>query len=180
MANFNASLLIASTHAPQIGTLGENTTPTTTQGTAIWNLAAGVVKMCLRSVGASDDPTDYTASSAGLLWCQEVEALLTSGRLLEAKGSIGVRAQGSRAAGSGDTTAKRLIDAANKMLADLKKDRNLKAVIIEDGAANNLPASDFASSDWTDGKNPDFVEVFGPTGDQPYVPPPVLYDRELL
>ena len=92
---------------------------------------------------------------------------------------MGVRAQGVRAAGQGDTTAKRLIDAAMEMLKSLKDDRQLRAVLIVDGSAENLPASPFSSSDWTDGRDPQYSETWG--GDNvAYIPGPVIQDAEPL
>ena len=175
---FNATIDIAQSHAPQLGTLSDSpaTTPTATQGAFIWNRAYDHIRVCLRRAGVS---TSFTASSAGAGWAAEVESLLTSGRLLEAKGSVGVRAQGVRAAGQGDTTAKRLIGAAMAMLESLKTDRTLREVLIADGAADNLPTSGWASSDWSDGKDPDWNETFG-GDDTLYIPPAVIQDGEGL
>lgn len=173
---FNSSLADALSHAPQIGTLGETTSPTSSQGNYLWNRAYDYIRTMLKVYGVS---SSFTASSAGEGWAKECEALLTSGRVLEAKGSVGVRAQGVRAAGQGDTTAKRLIDAAMAMLEELKEDRNLRRALIADGAADNLSASPFASSDWTDGKDPDYSETWG-GDDVGYIPGPVIQDGEPL
>ena len=174
---FNATIAIAQSHAPQLGTLSDSpaTTPTATQGAYIWARAYDYIRVCLKRAGVS---SSFTAASAGAGWAAECEALLTSGRLLEAKGSVGVRAQGSRAAGSGDTTAKRLIDAAMTMLGELKTDRGLREALIADGAADSLPVSGWASSDWSDGKDPDWNDTAGQ--DRPYVPPATIYDGEAL
>ncbi len=173
---FNSSISEALSHAPQIGSLTTTTTPTAAPGTFLWNRSYDLIRTHLRMAGVSPS---FTASSAGEGWAQEVESLLTSGRVLEAKGSVGVRAQGVRAAGQGDTTAKRLIDAAMEMLKSLKDDRQLRAVLIVDGSAENLPASPFSSSDWTDGKDPQYSETWG--GDNvAYIPGPVIQDAEPL
>ncbi len=173
---FNASISEALSHAPQVGTLTSTTTPTSTQGTFLWGRAYDFIRTQLKMAGVS---VAFTASSAGEGWAKEVESLLTSGRVLEAKGSVGVRAQGVRAAGQGDTTAQRLIEAAMEMLAQLREDRQLRRVLIADGAADDLPASPFANSDWTDGKDPDYSETWG--GDNvAYIPGPVIQDAEPL
>jgi len=175
---FNATIAIAQSHAPQLGTLSDSpaTTPTATQGTFIWNRAYDYIRVCLKRAGVS---TSFTASSAGAGWAAECESLLTSGRLLEAKGSVGVRAMGSKSAGSGDTTAERLIGAAMSMLEDIKRDRSLREALIADGAADNLPLSGWASSDWSDGKDPEWSETFG-GDDTLYIPPAVIQDGEGL
>jgi len=173
---FNASISEALSHAPQVGSLTSTTTPTSTQGTFLWGRAYDFIRTQLKMAGVS---VAFTASSAGEGWAKEVESLLTSGRVLEAKGSVGVRAQGVRAAGQGDTTAQRLIEAAMEMLAQLREDRQLRRVLIADGAADDLPASPFANSDWTDGKDPDYSETWG--GDNvAYIPGPVIQDAEPL
>ena len=173
---FNASISEALSHAPQVGSLTSTTPPTTTQGTFLWNRAYDFIRTQLKIAGVS---SSFTASSAGEGWAKEVESLLTSGRVLEAKGSVGVRAQGVRAAGQGDTTAQRLIEAAMEMIAQLHEDRQLRRVLIADGAADNLPASPFGNSDWTDGKDPDYSETWG--GDNvAYIPGPVIQDAEPL
>jgi len=168
VAEFNASLAIASSHAPQIGTLSDSpaTTPTATQGAFIHARAYDYIRVCLKRAGVS---ATFTASSAGLGWAQECEALLTSGRLLEAKGSVGRGAMGSKAGGSGDTTAERLIGAAMAMLDSLKTDRGLREALIADGSADNRPVSGFASSDWEDGRDPNLDTTYG-GDDLLYVP----------
>ena len=173
---FNASISEALSHAPQVGSLTGTTTPTTTQGTFLWNRAYDFIRTQLKIAGVS---AAFTASSAGEGWAKEVESLLTSGRVLEAKGSVGVRAQGVRAAGQGDTTAQRLIEAAMEMIAQLHEDRQLRRVLIADGAADNLPASPFANSDWTDGKDPQYSETWGGVN-VAYIPGPVIQDAEPL
>jgi hypothetical protein len=161
---FNASISEALSHAPQVGSLTSTTTPTTTQGAFLWNRAFDFIRTQLKIAGVS---SSFTASSVG------------EGRVLEAKGSVGVRAQGVRAAGQGDTTAQRLIDAAMDMIDQLHKDRQLRRVLIADGAVDNLPASPFGNSDWTDGKDPDYSETWG--GDNvAYIPGPVIQDAEPL
>lgn len=173
---FNASLADALSHAPQIGTLGETTSPTSSQGNFMWNRVYDQIRIALKRSGVS---SSFTASSAGEGWAKEVESLLTSGRVLEAKGSVGVRAQGVRAAGTGDTTAKRLLDSGMAMLDALKTDRQLREALIADSGRDNLPASPFGSSDWTDGKDPDYSETWGGT-DVLYIPGPVIQDGESL
>ena len=177
MAEFN-TLAAAQSHAPQLGTLSDSpaTTPTATQAAFIHARAYDYIRVCLKRAGVS---ATFTASSAGAGWAQECEALLTSGRLLEAKGSVGRGAMGSKAGGSGDTTAERLIDAALAMLDSLKTDRVLREALIADGSADNLAASGWATSDWSDGKDPDWSETFG-GDDTLYIPPAVIQDGEKL
>ena len=69
------------------------------------------------------------------------------------------------------------MDALNR----LKQDRQLREVLISAGGSReNLPESPFGSSDWTDGKDPDFNETFGPGGDLQFIPPPTLQDGDDL
>ena len=123
MAEFN-TLAAAQSHAPQLGTLSDSpaTTPTATQAAFIHARAYDYIRVCLKRAGVS---ATFTASSAGLGWAQECEAL------------------------------------------------------IADGSADNLAASGWATSDWSDGKDPDWSETFG-GDDTLYIPPAVIQDGELL
>jgi hypothetical protein len=175
---YNADLATATSYAPQIGTLGATGSITSTQGTVIWNNAYDKIRICLREVGVGDT---FTGGSIGEGWAQRVEGMLTSGEILMAKGSLGKRGEGSRSGGSGDTTAERLIRYAMDELNRLKEDRQLREVLISAGGSReNLPQSPFGSSDWTDGKDPDFNETFGPGGDLQFIPPPTLQDGDDL
>ena len=174
---FCASVNEAASHAPQLGTFGVSTMPTETQAAFIWNRAYDMIRVRLRRAGVA---VTFTSSSAGEGWAKDVESRLTSGLLLRAKGSAGRRAEGSLAGGSGDTTAERLIASAMSDLDALMKDRTLREALIADGSRNNLPASPFATSDWLEGKDPDFDTTFN-GDDLLYIPGgPVIQDGEPL
>ena len=171
------TLAVAQSYAPQLGTLADYpaTTPTATQAAFIHARAYDYIRTRLKRAGVS---ATFTAATAGEGWAKDVEARLTSGRLLLAKGSVGVRAEGARS--GGDTTATRLIASAMDDLQMLDDDRNLRLSLIADGSAANLPASGFATSDWSDGHDPDLDTAFG-GDDLLYVPGvPVVQDGEGL
>ena len=156
---FCASLAFAQSYAPQLGTLSDSapaTKPNATQGEFIHARTYDYIRTRLRRAGVS---ATFTASSAGSGWAQDVEAMLTSGRLLLAKGSVGVRAEGTKV--DGDTTASRLVKQAMAELDKLDKDRSFRLALIADSGADNPPISGFASSDWSDGKDPDLDVTYG-------------------
>ena len=57
---FCSTIAQASSHAPQIGTLGGATVPTETQGGFIWARAYDLIRLRLRRVGVA---SSFTASS---------------------------------------------------------------------------------------------------------------------
>jgi len=156
---YNADLATATSMAPQLGTLSSTTTPTSTQATVIWGFAYNEVRTAFLRAGMSDT---VTGSSRADEIAQQSEMLLTSGLILLAKGSIGPQAQ---------TTAEALIVKGRELLATFWEMRD---VLLGNGASASLQrTSDFAKSNWTQDKNPDFDYSPG-TGDRPYDPPPVF------
>lgn len=174
---FNASLSNALVYArPQLPTLTTTTVPTAAQATLIWNQAWGKVATHLRMAGVG---LTFTADSSSEQWVWMVEGKLTSGLVLLEKGSRGTKPMGVSGSG-GDSTADRLIASADAELEKLK-DRAFRLAIIGGGGSSaSLPASGFASSDFTDWRDTS-VDVT-PGGDNVlYVPSiPVMQDGESL
>ncbi len=175
---FNSTLAIALTDCgSQVdgASLSTTTKPTLVQATTEWNRCYGKIVTRLRKNGIS---ATFTSGSASEYWVQQVEGLMTSGRVLILKGAQGNQAQGTTGSG-GDTTADRLLAEAEAMLAELDNDRRARlALIAGGGAASNLPTSGFASSDWTDGRDTTVDVTYG--GDNVlYIPSvPVVQDGE--
>ena len=162
---YNADIATATSMAPQLGTLSSTTTPTSAQGTAIWDLAYNEVRLGFLKAGLSDTITDSTVAK-GL--AEQAEMLLTSGYILLAKGSIGSQAA---------ATADELISKGRDILMGLWDQRD---VLISNGASAATPsASVFGKSSWTEDKDPEFNYTPG-TGDREYAQPPVFeMDDEL-
>ena len=112
---YNADIATATSMAPQLGTLSATTTPTSTQGTVIWNNA-------FLSAGVSDS---FTASSVAESWAQTAEMFISSGFILLAKGSIGA---------DGKATADELIERGREMLRQVWEKR---VFLLANGAAGS-------------------------------------------
>ena len=178
---FNASLAIALSYAPQIGTPSDApaTKPTNTQAAFLHARSCDYIRRCLREAGVS---STFTASTAGAGWAADVEAMLTSGRCLLARGSVGKAALGSNAGSSdGDPTATTLLRMAQTELDRLREDRNFRLSLIADGGADTLPLSGFASSDWSDGRDTSISIAPDGDGGVLYIPTlPVIQDGDDL
>jgi len=160
---YNADIATATSMAPQLGTLSATTTPTSTQGTVIWNKAYNEVRLAFLSAGVSDS---FTASSVAESWAQTAEMFISSGFILLAKGSIGA---------DGKATADELIERGREMLRQVWEKR---VFLLANGAAGSLAGpSIFAKSHWTQDSDPNFDYNPG-TGDRPYACPPAFNDCE--
>lgn len=160
---YSADIATATSMAPQLGTLSSTTTPTSTQATAIWNLAYNEVRMAFLEAGLADT---FTASSRAEEVAQQAEMMLTSGQVLLAKGSIGK---------DGKATSNELLRIARDMLDKLWHKRDY---LIANGASASLSGTSiFAKSNWTEDKDPDFDYTAG-TGDREYATPPSFQDGD--
>ena len=162
---FNADIATATAWAPQLGTLSGTTTPTSTQAGVIWARAENETKLALLAAGLS---ATVTASSIAALKAGTIEALLTSGWCLLAKGSVGKDAK---------STALDLLREAERVAAGLWGQRDM---LLGNGAtAAGTPLSVHAASHWTKDLDPDFDETPG-TGDRPYAGTPILDEGDDL
>ena len=162
---YNADLPTATAWAPQLGTLTAATTPTSTQAGVIWARAENETKLELLKAGLS---ATVTASSIAALKAGTIEALLTSGWCLLAKGSVGKDAK---------STALDLLREAERVAAGLWGQRDM---LLGNGAtAAGTPLSVHAASHWTKDLDPDFDETAG-TGDREYAQAPVFQDGDDL
>ena len=174
---FNPNIDTALVYAqPQVGPLTTSTEPTAAQATVIWKEAYGKVGLALQAAGIG---TTLTADSLAEQWVWMVEGKMTSGLVLLQKGARGPRPMGVQGSG-GDTTADRLLKAADAELAELDSKKFRLALLASGASASNLPTSGFTSSDWLDYRDTSInVTPGGPN--VLYVPSvPVLQDGEGL
>ena len=160
---FNATIALALVYAPQLGTLTADTVPSAANAAVIWAQQFAMVKAGLRRASIS---ATVTASTGAEAWMQRAEALLTSGWVLMAKGSIGRDAV---------STAQRLIDAGNEMLATLLTEAGRLALVDLGATASNATASTMTGSRWEEAMDPNYDETPG-TGNEGYAPVPAIED----
>jgi len=158
---YNSDLATATSMAPQLGTLSDTSTPTSTQATAIWAGSYDQVRVALLANGIGDT---FTASSIAEGWAQRAEMYLASGEILMAKGSIGVNAE---------STSQALIDMGQAMLNSLP---DIRQVLIDNGGSEVAGGADSRmGSHWTRAKDPEWDST--PGGDDvPYAAVPIFPD----
>ena len=165
MANWNATVTNALIPAAeQVGAPDTTTTPTLTRITSEWNALGPIVSIMARSAGLSGTVADWTDD--GLAYFQRAEALLTSARALELKGSvIAIGTSGT----DNPSEAARLRAEGEAMLEAATLRSRARGLVTFTGAY--LAADPRTASDWTRNKDPGFDSTPG-TGDRDYAREP--------
>lgn len=158
-----SALADALVYAPQLGTLATTTTPTAAQATIVWGQQFAQIKAALRRAGLS---TTITASTGAEARAQEAEALLTSGSVLLAKGSVGRDAV---------STAHRLLERGEAILAEWATTAGRMAMVDLGATIDAGTASPLWGSRWNEAADPNYDETAG-TGNEGYAPVPAIED----
>jgi hypothetical protein len=149
---FNSTLVLALRFAPQIGTPGTGTVPTSATATELWADAVAETAAAFRRARLADSGLTGLAAQTA----EQIEALLTSGYCLLSKGSIGKDAT---------ATAEALLARARVLMADLQVSREMW--IAEGVAEEATRTNPFVRSREVDDADPLFDWTPG-TGDIPY------------